>query len=168
MANHGGGHGGHGGNAGLFRDIERWLTARLRHPRYQHRHAGHVNTGGPRPHGTGFHHRFMGQNPPGARVRIDPNTGEEMILEHGFHGTYRARVDIMDEHGTWVPKRGASTFFPDNWTPQTVDQTVHDAFHSRTPHPTDPDKWRGSAGGLTIDGFYDSSGQGWYSAWPII
>jgi hypothetical protein len=169
MARRGGGHGGHGGNSGLFRDVERWLTARLRHPRYQHRHVGHVNPhapGGPR--GTGFHHRFGGQNPPGARVRVDPNTGREMILEHGYHGTYRARVDVQDAAGNWHPKRGSSTFFPDNWTPQTVDETVNDAFRRRDPHPTDPDKWRGSANGLTVDGFFDSSGHGWYSAWPVI
>jgi hypothetical protein len=122
----------------------------------------------PTPRGSGFHHRFMGQNPSTARVRIDPRTGKEMILERGYHGTYRARVDVQGPDGNWYPKRGSSTFFPDNWTPQTVDQTVSDAFRGRTPHPSDPDKWRGSANGLTVDGFYDKSGQGWYSAWPFI
>jgi hypothetical protein len=153
------------GRAGVFEPVERWLRARLRHPRYQHVFGGHVNPGPP-PRGTGFHHRFNGWNPPGARVRRDAD-GMEMVLERNATGTYRARVDVQGPDGNWYPKNGSSSFFPDDWHPQRVDNAIQDAFRNRRPHPTRPDVWQGSSDGLNIEGFYSDPGQShWYSAWP--
>ena len=152
------------GRAGIFEPVERWLRSRVRHPHYRHVYHGDVNLRAGR--GTGFHHRFQGQNPPGARVRRNAD-GNEMILERNVTGTYRARVDVQGPDGNWYPKRGASSFFPDNWTPQTVDDTIQTAFRGRGPHPDDPDKWVGSANGLDIEGFYsEHSRDFWHSAWP--
>ncbi|MCT2276948.1 EndoU domain-containing protein [Micromonospora chalcea] len=154
------------GKAGLFTPVEKWLRARMRHRRYAHIFRGHVNTNANPPRGTGFHHRFMGENPPGARVRVDAD-GREMILERHADGTYRARVDVQDDGGVWRQKRGSSTFFPDNWTPQRVDETIEGAFRSGGPHPDDPNKWQGRANGLLVEGFYNPGGTTWYSAWPV-
>jgi hypothetical protein len=137
----------------------------MRHRRYQHVFGGHVNMSPP-PRGTGFHHRHNGWNPPGARVRQDAD-GMEIILQRKPSGTYRARVDVQGPDGNWHPKRGASSFFPDSWHPQRVDNAIREAFRDRTPHPTEPNIWRGTADGLDIEGFYADPAQShWYSAWP--
>jgi hypothetical protein len=155
------------GKASIFEPVERWLRARMRHPRYQHVFGGDVNMRGHPPRGTGFHHRHNGWNPPGARVRKDAQ-GMEIVTQRNPTGTYRARVDVQGTDGNWYPKQGTSTFFPDNWHPQRVDDAIQDAFRNRSPHPTELDKWRGSSGGLQIEGFYSDPGQNhWYSAWPV-
>lgn len=82
-------------------------------------------------------------------------------------GTYRARVDVQGPDGTWRPKNGHSSFFPDNWAPQTVDRAINDAYSGRVPHPTDPRKWRGSGNGIVIDGFHNRQQNTWSSAWPV-
>jgi hypothetical protein len=155
------------GKAGVFEPVEKWLKARVRHPRYRHVFHGDVNMHAvPGPRGTGFHHRHNGWNPPGARVRTDAD-GMEMILERNDTGTYRARVDVQGPDGNWYQKRGSSSFFPDSWHPQQVDHAINDAFRNRRPHPTEPDKWIGSSNGLDIEGFYSDPGQShWHSAWP--
>ncbi|MEV0135545.1 EndoU domain-containing protein [Dactylosporangium sp. NPDC050688] len=157
-----------GGRSGVFQPVEKWLRARLRHPRYQHVFRGHVVR---RPHGlrgSGYHHRHNGWNPPGARVRRDAD-GMEIILERNPSGTYRARVDVQAADGTWHPKDGSSTFFPDSWHPQRVENAIKDAFTNRTPHPTNPRRWRGQSDGLVIEGSYDNypTTTSWNSAWPI-
>ncbi|GIF11785.1 EndoU domain-containing protein [Actinoplanes teichomyceticus] len=158
---------GHAG--GIFRHIEQWLNSRRRHRRYEHIFYGHTNMNArPRPRGSGFHHRFLGQNPPGARVRLDAN-GNEIILRTDVSGTYRARVDILGPDGNWHQKNGSSTFFPDNWTPQRVAEAIDDAFRNSTPHPEEPGKWIGESNGLEIQGFYnDANPNFWSSAWPTI
>ncbi|WP_349877180.1 EndoU domain-containing protein [Micromonospora sp. HUAS YX12] len=54
---------------------------------------------------------------------------------------------MQDDGGVWRQKRGSSTFFPDNWTPQRVEETIEGAFRSGGPHPDDPHKWQGRATG---------------------
>jgi hypothetical protein len=155
------------GRTGVFQPVEKWLRSRLRHRRYQHIFHGHANMHATPPRGTGFHHRHNGWNPPGARVRRDAD-GMEIILRRNPTGTYRARVDIQGPDGNWHPKQGASSFFPDSWHPQQVDDTIKSAFAGRSPHPTNPNMWRGTANGLNIEGFYDDAARGhWYSAWPV-
>ncbi|MEV6343791.1 EndoU domain-containing protein [Actinoplanes sp. NPDC051851] len=157
------------GRSGIFRQVEQWLNNRTQHRRYEHIFQGHTNMAArPRPAGSGFHHRFLGENPPGARVRRDAN-GKELILETDVTGTYRARVDTLGPDGNWHQKKGSSTFFPDNWTPQRVDESIEEAFRNGNPHPKEPGKWVGTANGLQIQGFYNESNPNfWYSAWPII
>jgi hypothetical protein len=151
-------------NTGLFKPITQWLEAAVKHKRYRHQQLGEVNRGG---RGTGFHHRFMGQNPHSARVRVNQNGQEEILARHP-NGVYRARVDVRGDDGNWYPKTGASTFFPDNWTPQTVDDTIKNAFKNSRPDPSNPNKWIGEHNGFPVEGFYKqgSGNRDWHTAWP--
>jgi hypothetical protein len=111
---------------------------RLRHTMFGER--------GDRP--GGFHHRPGGQNPPGARVirvtRRDPRTG-----------VYEARVAMQDRStGQWHEKTRISTFFPDDWTPEQVDNAVTGAFAKAVKDP-ETGTWTGRYRGITIQGFYD-------------
>ncbi|MEV4141043.1 EndoU domain-containing protein [Dactylosporangium sp. NPDC049742] len=93
--------------------------------------------------GSGYHHRHNGWNPPGARVRRDAE-GREIVLERNPSGTYRARVDVQAADGTWHPKDGSSTFFPDNWHPQA--RRGRDQGRLRQPHAA-PHQTRAGGGG---------------------
>jgi len=132
----------------------------------------HVFGGDVRPgktKGSGYHYRPGGKDFPDRRIipgtkRIDPRTG-----------VYEAKPEFFDPtvnppHGAWKPKAGNggnSSFFPDHWTPAQVDAAIPGAFRRASPVPGDPDKWRGTYGGVTIEGFYDGHG-GYRHGWPVV
>ncbi|WP_103940531.1 EndoU domain-containing protein [Thermomonospora echinospora] len=151
---------------GLLKPMEKWLLKRVERPNFQHVFLGNVNHHAQR--GTGFHHRYRGKNPPTARVRRDPN-GHEIKAQHTPWGAYKARVDVRDENGNWYQKQAWSSFFPDDWTPQQVNEAIGEAFKNSSPDPANPNKWRGVYDGKPIEGFY-AGGQrkGWHSAWPVV
>lgn len=156
--------------SGLFKQVEAWLRSRMRQHRYQHVFQGQVKFYPPNnsPGASGFHHRFQGQNPPGARVRRDAN-GNEMITQQGPDGIYRARVDVQAPNGTWIPKNAQSTFFPDRWTPQQVDDAISNAFRNRTLDPGNSQRWYGPGpNGMMISGFVDPGSDRWKTAFPLI
>ncbi|MGH3390211.1 MAG: EndoU domain-containing protein [Actinomadura sp.] len=127
---------------------------------------GHVKPGMPK--GSGYHYRPGGQDfpdrrlVPGTKV-VDPKTG-----------AYRAEPEFFDStlnppNGAWKPKAGnggESSFFPDNWTPAQVDAAIPGAFRNATPVPG-TNKWQGDYNGLTVEGFYNSSG-GFTHGWPVV
>jgi hypothetical protein len=161
--------------AGVFTAVERFLKVRLKDPRFRHVFRGEVKS--PPPRAKGFHHRWQGKNPPGARVRRDAN-GNEIILARDPHtGVYRAPVDVRDPAtGQWVPKQARSTFFPDHWTPQQVDKAISDAFRGRRPNGNGNGRgWTGFARDPTnpghtiqIDGYAPIGGNRWETAYPVL
>ncbi|TYK48935.1 EndoU domain-containing protein [Actinomadura decatromicini] len=161
-------HGGAGG-AGLFEPAVRWMRRKVqRSRRHHHIFRGEIRTarGGPlqgqRVPG-GYHHRFMGQDWPDRRIGNVTATGP--------HGTYRARVQMRDDNGQWVDKPFPSTFFPDNWTPQSVDGTIRKAFDGHTVTQFDrhgnPRRWQGMADGIVVEGSFHRNGRDWDSGWPV-
>lgn len=112
---------------------------------------------------SGYHARPGGQDMPGRRIK--PGTRKEIK-----NGVYEAEIEFYDSSRKppWKEKRGgASTFFPDDWSPQKVDRAIDKAFQNSTPHPNDPNKWVGRADGIVIEGFVDASKPGGYShGWP--
>ncbi|GIF11783.1 hypothetical protein Ate01nite_18150 [Actinoplanes teichomyceticus] len=66
--------------SGLFRKVELWLRMKTQQHRYRHIFLGDVNMRSQPPRGTGFHHRFQGRNPDGARVKLGPD-GKELISD---------------------------------------------------------------------------------------
>ncbi|MEU8799391.1 EndoU domain-containing protein [Spirillospora sp. NPDC048819] len=161
--------GGGSGGAGLFEPAIKWMRRKVnKSSRHHHVFRGEIRTarGGPNPGQRtpgGYHHRFMGQDWPDRRVGPVTATGP--------HGTYRARVQMRDGNGQWVDKPFASTFFPDNWTPQSVDRTIRNAFDNHTVTAQDrfgnPRRWQGMADGLVVEGSFNRSGRDWNSAWPV-
>jgi hypothetical protein len=131
--------------------------------RHHHVFRGEVRGGpGGGLRGSGWHHRFMGQDPPDRRVT--------RVTRRGVDGTYAADVEMRGgPSGGWYPKPAGSSFFPDNWTPQRVDRAIDDAFTSGGPIPgTNNRRWRGTADGLLIEGSYHRNGRTWNSGWPIV
>lgn len=157
------------GKAGLFKPIEKWLKAARRHPHQEHVFHGSVNMRNPaEPRGTGFHHRFGGVGSDGARVQRDAD-GNELIKDVQPNGTYRAKVEVQGPDGQWRAKKAWSSFFPDNMSPQHVNDTLNEAFKNRDPlNPANPRTWTGTANGLDVEGFYDSAGKHWHSGWPVM
>jgi hypothetical protein len=132
--------------------------------RIEHVFRGHVN---PTHHtGSGYHYRPGGQDFPGRRLR--PGT----VTRDTRTGVYRARPEFWDPSyppsGGWRPKagnQGYSTFFPDHWTPAQVDAAVPGAFRNAV--PVGGNRWRGTYGGVTIEGFYNPTG-GFSHGWPVL
>ncbi|SNS93318.1 EndoU nuclease [Asanoa hainanensis] len=156
--------GGSGGNAGLFEPALKWMRKKVQSSR-RHHHVFHGEVRGspPRgPVGSGWHHRFMGQDPPDRRV--------VRVTRRSVDGTYAADVEMRGgPTGAWYPKPAGSSFFPDNWTPQRVDRAINDAFDSGSTIPgTGGRRWRGQADGLLIEGSYHRNGRTWNSGWPIV
>ncbi|MGA3526662.1 EndoU domain-containing protein [Melissospora conviva] len=99
----------------------------------------------------GYHYRPGGEDFADRRitqvVRRDPTTG-----------VYEAKVEFYkDPSGQWVPKvgQGRSTFFPDHWTPQQVDNAVTDAFRTATKFPDG--HWESTVNGVRVMGYYDQT-----------
>lgn len=151
--------------SGLFTPIEKWLKRKVKHARYRHIFLGDVNMRARK--GTGFHHRYGGKNPSTARVRRRPD-GSEWINANGPGGTYKAKVEVKGPDGNWYAKNGSSSFFPDHWTPQEVDNAIKHAHANSTADLVNPNKWNGSYNGVPISGFYGINGRGWKSAWPVV
>jgi EndoU nuclease-like protein len=146
----------------LFEPVTKFLRRTVvRGGRYHHVFEGTVRFKGGGWVGTGWHHRFMGQDPAGHRVTE--------ILRRDINGTYVARVEMKAPDGQWVAKPAGSSFFPDNWTPKRVSDTIHEAFANRRTTPdTRNRRWEGYANGLWVQGSYNQTGKTWNSAWPIV
>jgi hypothetical protein len=148
--------------AGLFEPAMKWLRRALaKGGRYHHVFHGEVRLKKGAWQGSGWHHRFMGQDPVDRRVT--------RIVGSGSNGTYAAEVEMRAPNGQWVGKKAGSSFFPDNWTPKQVSDTIHDAFaNSRTVPGTGGRRWEGLSNGIPVQGSYNQTGKNWNSAWPII
>ncbi|MFD0856279.1 EndoU domain-containing protein, partial [Actinomadura adrarensis] len=155
-----------GGGAGIFEPAIRWMRGKVNSSgRHHHVFRGEVRqrtrNGQTQWVGSGYHHRFMGQDWADRRITS--------VVRRGSNGTYAARVQMKGPNGQWVDKPADSSFFPDNWTPQQVDRTIRDAFDNRTDVPgTDGRRWRGFADGILVEGSYKRSSRNWDSAWPIV
>ncbi|GIF78440.1 EndoU domain-containing protein [Asanoa siamensis] len=153
------------GHAGLFEPALRWMRKKVKASgKHHHVYRGEVRSSrrtGLR--GTGWHHRFMGQDPPDRKVI--------RITSRGIGGTYTADVAMRGgtTKNTWYIKPGGSSFFPDNWTPQRVNRAIREAYANSTPVPnTNNRRWRGVSNGLLIEGSYSRKSKTWDSAWPIV
>lgn len=98
---------------------------------------------------SGFHHRPGGVDPPGAKLlrvtRRDPRTG-----------VYEGRVAMLDRStGEWRAKRAPSTFFPDHWTPQQVDNAVARGFREGAVKNAETGTWTSTFRGVRLQGYYD-------------
>lgn len=122
---------------------------------------GHENRG--KNFGSGYHARPGGSDMPGRRIK--PNSRKDI-----GNGVYEAEPEFYDSSRVppWKGKKGSSsTFFPDDWSPEKIDNSIGKAFGGSSPHPSDPNKWVGQANGIVIEGFYDTSKPGGYShGWP--
>jgi hypothetical protein len=98
---------------------------------------------------------------PGRRItditRRDPHTG-----------VYEGRVEFFDEAtGDWVRKnnQGLSTFFPNHWSADKVDEAIGEAY--RTGSKRDG-IWSGTHDGVLIEGWYDEATDNIGHGWPVI
>lgn len=112
---------------------------------------------------SGWHHRPGGIDPPGAKLikvtRRDPETG-----------VYHGRVAFQNRRtGEWREKRGGSTFFPDDWTPEQVQHAIERAFNGPGVHK-DPEsgRWSGTFRGIKLRGFYDPDTDELLHGYPIL
>jgi hypothetical protein len=157
-----------GGQAalGLFKPVEKWLRRHLAQGgRYHHVFMGEVRLGrGPHQGqwvASGWHHRFQGVDPPGHRVTT--------VARRDANGSYAAGIQMRAPNGQWVDKPHNHSFFPDNWTPQQVSDTIHSAFaNGRTIPGTNGRRWEGMANGIRVNGSYNQTGKAWNSGWPVV
>lgn len=146
----------------IFADVLRWLhKATQRSRRLHHIFKGEVRRDGDGEWAAqGLHHRYLGHDMPDRRVGP--------IIDEGPFGTYTALVSMRGPGGTWIEKRGVTTFFPDHWQPRHVVAAIDDAFaHSTVVPGTNGRRWSGVSRGLPIEGSYDRRGN-WDSGWPIV
>lgn len=96
---------------------------------------------------VGYHHRSNGVDPPGARVL-------RIVQPPDANGVYRARVALRDPTtGTWIAKKGPSTFYPDAMSPDEVIDAILAAFHAG--EVRNDGQFIGSSGrGFAIEGWY--------------
>jgi hypothetical protein len=101
---------------------------------------------------TGYHYRPGGEDMPGRQTQMPP-------LRRHPSGAYEARTNFENPSPPppFLPKagnQGKSTFFPDNWTPNQIDNAVSDAFRNGTKNADG--SWEGiGPDGLKITGYYD-------------
>ena len=74
------------------------------------------------------------------------------------NGVYDGKVEFKNPNPPpdWIPKSGnnaRSTFFPDDWSPQKIDNATTDAFNNR--HTVQGNKWFGNSDGVEIMGYMD-------------
>jgi hypothetical protein len=83
-------------------------------------------------------------------------------------GIYEATVEILDQSsGTWIPKKGISTFFPDNWSKTEVLEAITEAFQD-SKKIVKGDYWEGmSKSGIKTGGYLDTNGN-IATAYPIL
>ncbi len=98
---------------------------------------------------VGYHHRPNGVDPPGARV-------VRVVQPPDSNGVYRARVTLRDRaSGAWIPKKVASTFYPDVMTPDEVVDAILAAFHADEGRRDS--QFVGPSGrGFAIEGWYQN------------
>jgi hypothetical protein len=153
-----------GAAAGIFEPALKWLRGALaKGGRYHHVFHGEVRLKSGSWQASGWHHRFMGQDPVDRRVTD--------ILRTDTTGAYAANVEMRGPNGQWIAKttKQGNSFFPDNWTPKQVSDTIHEAFaNGRAVPGTGGRRWEGFANGMSIQGSYNQTGKAWNSGWPII
>ncbi|MFI7574362.1 EndoU domain-containing protein [Micromonospora sp. NPDC049497] len=112
---------------------------------------------------SGWHHRPGGIDPPGAKVI-------KVIRRDRRTGVYNARVAMQNRRtGEWREKRGASTFFPDDWTPAQVDNAITRAYHSSdVVKIPDERRWIGRFRGIRVEGFYDPDTDKLRHGYPVL
>jgi hypothetical protein len=120
---------------------------------------------------TGYHYRPGGQDFPGRMTGLPPSKTHPS-------GAYEAPVwfEVDKSKGLdgskmeWEPKKGPtnnSTFFPDHWGPEKIDNAVSNAFTQGTKNADGT--WTGvGPDGLTISGRYDPANGGILTAFPVI
>lgn len=117
---------------------------------------------------TGYHVRPGGVDASHHGFTIDPST----IEGPDSNGLYRARVHGTDLMGNPTTKPAKSTFFPDGWTEDDINQAIRGAFYNRRPvqAPNAPtgfhdSRWQGEYRGITFRG-YLRPGVDWATAGP--
>ncbi|MDG4820620.1 EndoU domain-containing protein [Asanoa sp. WMMD1127] len=123
-----------------------------------------------KPKGSGYHYRPGGVDFPGRRLQ--PGS----LSRNPRTGVYTAKPEFFDAqldppHGRWKPKagnQGFSTFFPDHWTPAQVDAAIAGAFRNHTLVPGSTKVWRGTYGGVKIEGYLDPATGALKHGWPLL
>ena len=87
--------------------------------------------------------------------------------EADTNGVVKAKIKIRDPlTGDWVPKRGSSTFYPEDWTRRRIEHEVTEAFYNS--NLIDTQIWQGtSPSGLKIQGSYKFFEHSVDTAWPV-
>ncbi|GAA4039489.1 hypothetical protein GCM10022409_26460 [Hymenobacter glaciei] len=119
---------------------------------------GHVNTLSgpihpPGHYGTGVHSMEAIHQ---GKARIIPRS----ISQTAPNGAFKAQVELLDQTGNVVPKKGAgvSTFFPPNWSKEKTMQEIEHAHNSRVFQ--NGNKWKGVASdGSETQMFLDANGK---------
>jgi hypothetical protein len=100
---------------------------------------------------SGFHHRPGGVTPNGRRIKD--------VRPHGTNGVYSADVAIVhpDDPNKLVLKsgNGRSTFFPDKWSADEVDEAISDAFKNRDKTKDRDGYWEGESNGVWMNGYFN-------------
>ncbi|GAB3650259.1 EndoU domain-containing protein [Glycomyces tarimensis] len=101
---------------------------------------------------TGYHHRPGGIDHAGRRTTDVGNRWD--------NGVYDGKVEIKNPSPPppWVPKLttdGKSTFFPDSWSAERIDNATSDAFKNSTMRDPSKGVWEGFSDGVWIQGRYD-------------
>lgn len=159
-------------DAGLFKQIEEWLRVRTRQHRCKHLFKGDDNYYPPaRQPPRSLRVPSPVSRPESAGCARPPQPGRH----RDDHRAWKARclpcqVDVQAPDGQWIPKSKQATFFPDDMTPQEVDEAISQAFRGRELQPNDSTAWDGRAGnGMLIGGFTDEpGGNRWKTVFPIM
>ncbi|MGW3890928.1 EndoU domain-containing protein [Micromonospora chokoriensis] len=112
---------------------------------------------------SGWHHRPGGIDPPGAKLI-------EVTERNGRTGVYRGEVAFQNRRtGEWRQKRGGSTFFPDDWSPEQVDRAISRGFEAPdvVKNP-ETGRWSSSFRGIDLEGFYDPESGKLSHGYPVL
>ncbi|WP_164465913.1 EndoU domain-containing protein [Actinoplanes teichomyceticus] len=110
---------------------------------------------------SGFHHRPNGVDPAGAKL-IRVTKRDERT------GVYEGQVAIANRrNGEWHLKQ-KSTFFPDDWTPEQVDNAVDRAFREGAVKDPRTGRWQSTFRGIVLEGFYDPDTDTLRHGYPVL
>jgi Bacterial EndoU nuclease len=124
----------------------------------QHVLDGEINKRGK---AVGYHLRPNGNDLPKARMTARTEAPD-------INGIYKGKVEIFDSAtGKWVAKKAESSFFPDNFTPKQIENSVRNAYADALRRgDVNGASWTGDSGfGFKIGGYVD--GNTITSAFPI-
>jgi hypothetical protein len=111
---------------------------------------------------SGFHHRPGGVDPPGAKLL-------RVTRRHPHTGVYEGRVALLNRRtGQWREKRGVSTFFPDHWSREQVDNAVDRGFREGAVKDAETGRWRSTFRGVDLEGFYDPDTDTLLHGYPVL
>ncbi|MFF5177173.1 EndoU domain-containing protein [Micromonospora sp. NPDC000316] len=111
---------------------------------------------------SGWHHRPGGIDPPGAKLH-------EVTARDQRTGVYHGRVSFQNRRtGEWREKRGGSTFFPDDWTPDQVDRAITRGFEAPDLVKDSDGRWSGTFRGIKLRGFYDTETGKLLHGYPVM